>query len=64
MPPLTLGFPMDLTTPYSKEYRDYMEYALQRFLIEHHQYSEYDAKIKVMQDFDEVEQQAQKEGYL
>lgn len=41
-----------------------MEYALQRFLIEKKNYSEYDAQVKVMRDFEEVEAEAQKEGYL
>ncbi len=49
---------------YQKEYRQYLEYALQRYLIENHQYSENDARTKVMQDFEEVERQARKDGYL
>ena len=39
---------------YNKEFQDYYEYALERFLIEIHGYSERDARIKVMQDYDEV----------
>ena len=39
---------------YNKEFQDYYEYALERFLIDIHGYSERDARIKVMQDFDEV----------
>lgn len=49
---------------YHKEYRIYMEYALQRFLIEHHDMSEKDAQIKVMQDFAEVEMMAKEAGFL
>ena len=36
------------------EYELYVEYALQKWLIEEKGYTEYDAKIKVMQDFEEV----------
>lgn len=49
---------------YNKEYRQYLEYALQRYLIEHKDYSEFDARTKVMQDFEEVELQARKDGFL
>ena len=43
---------------YHQEYRAYMEFALQRFLIEQRDFTEYDAKTKVMQDFEEVEREA------
>ena len=36
------------------EYEQYAEYALERYLIEKEGYEEYDAKVKVMQDYDEV----------
>jgi len=39
---------------YNKEFQEYYEYALERFLIETHGYSERDARIKVAQDFEEV----------
>ena len=38
------------------EYELYVEYALQKWLIEEKGYTEYDAKIKVMQDFEEVKE--------
>lgn len=49
---------------YNKEYRAYMEYALQRFLIEVKGYSEYDARVKVMQDFKIIETEAKKERFI
>jgi hypothetical protein len=49
---------------YNKEYREYFEYALQRFLIEQRSYSEYDAQIRVMQEFEVVEQEAREAGFL
>ena len=36
------------------EYEQYAEYALERYLIEKEGYEEYDAKVKVMQDYEEV----------
>ena len=45
-----------LVTRYNKEYEQYYIYALERFLINTYGYSEYDAKVKVMQDFDEVKE--------
>ena len=39
---------------YNKEYRQYYFYALEQFLIKTYGYSEHDARIKVMQDYDEV----------
>ncbi len=39
---------------YNKEYHEYYTYALEQFLINTYGYSEHDAKIKVMQDFDEI----------
>ena len=39
---------------YNKEYEQYFIYALEQFLINTYGYSENDAKVKVMQDFDEV----------
>lgn len=55
---------MDDINQYNKEYRQYLEYALQRFLIEKKGYSEYDAQIKVMRDFEEVEAEAQRENFI
>ena len=43
-------------TIYNKEYEQYYIYALEQFLINIYGYSEYDAKVKVMQDFDEVKE--------
>ena len=37
-----------------QEYEQYADYALERYLIEKEGYDEYDAKVKVMQDYDEV----------
>jgi len=39
---------------YNKEYREYYNYALEQFLINTYDYDEYDARVKVMQDFEEV----------
>ena len=41
---------------YNKEYGQYYIYALEQFLIKTYGFSEYDAKVKVMQDFDEVKE--------
>ena len=41
---------------YNKEYEQYYTYALEQFLIKNYGYSEYDAKVKVMQDFEEVKE--------
>ena len=41
---------------YNKEYQEYYVYALEQFLIRTYEYSEYDARCKVMQDFDEVKE--------
>ena len=41
---------------YNKEYEQYYIYALEQFLINTYGYSEYDAKVKVMQDFDKVKE--------
>ena len=49
---------------YNKEYREYLELALQRFLEEKEGLSEYDARIQVMQDFENVEKRARLAGYL
>ena len=37
---------------YNKEYEQYYIYALEQFLIQSYEYSEHDAKIKVIQDFE------------
>ena len=39
---------------YRQEFEMYADYALERYLIEKEGYDEYDAKVKVMQDYDEV----------
>ena len=49
---------------YNKEYRQYLEYALQRYLINSEGYSETDARTKVLQDFELVEERAKKAGFL
>ena len=41
---------------YNREYEQYYIYALEQFLIKTYGYSEHDAKVKVMQDFDEVKE--------
>ena len=41
---------------YNKEYEQYYIYALEQFLIKTYGFSEHDAKLKVMQDFDEVKE--------
>ena len=38
---------------YRQEYEMYADYALERYLIDKEGYNEYDAKVKVMQDYDE-----------
>ena len=43
-----------MNNKYNKEYQDYYVYALEQFLIRTYDYSEYDARLKVMQDYDEV----------
>ena len=43
-------------TIYNKEYEQYYIYALEQFLIKTYGFSEHDAKVKVMQDFDEVKE--------
>ena len=42
---------------YHKEYREYLEFALQKYLQEKEGLSEYDARTQVMQDFENVEKQ-------
>ena len=39
---------------YRQEYELYAASELERYLIEKEGYNEYDAKVKVMQDYDEV----------
>ena len=41
---------------YNKEYEQYYIYALEQFLIKTYGFSEHDAKVKVMQDFNEVKE--------
>lgn len=41
---------------YNKESEQYYIYALEQFLIRSHGFSEHDAKVKVMQDFDEIKE--------
>ena len=55
---------MDDQNFYNKEYRMNMEYALQRYLIDKKGFSEYDAQVKVMRDFEEVEAEAKRDKYL
>ena len=49
---------------YHKEYQEYLELALQIFLLEKEGLSENDARIQVMQDFENVEKRARLAGYL
>ena len=49
---------------YHKEYREYLEFALQRYLIEKEGLSEYDARVQVMQDLESVENRARSAGFL
>ena len=42
---------------YSKEYEQYAIFALERFLVETKHYSEYDAHVKVRQDYEEVKKE-------
>ena len=44
----------DMNNRYNKEYQEYYVYALEQFLIRTYEYTEYEARCKVMQDFDEV----------
>ena len=39
---------------YRQEFEMYADYGLERYLIEKEGYDEYNAKVKVMQDYDEV----------
>ena len=41
---------------YNKEYEQYYKYALEQFLIKTYGYTEHDAKVKVMEDFEEVKE--------
>lgn len=43
-----------MTNRYHKEYEQYYKYALEQFLVKTYGYSIYDAKVMVMQNFDEV----------
>ena len=45
---------------YNKEYEQYYIYALEQFLIHKKGYSDYDAKIEVMQNFEEVKKEFEK----
>ena len=49
---------------YHKEYQEYFEFALQRYLIEKEGMSEYDARVQVMQDPENIENRARKAGFL
>ena len=49
---------------YHKEYREYLEFALQKYLEEKEGISEYDARVKVIQDFEDVEKRARRDKYL
>ena len=39
---------------YNKEFEQYYIFALQQFLIKTYGYSQHEAELKVMQDFDDV----------
>ena len=49
---------------YCRDYQAYLTYALQRYLTDRCYYTEKAAEIKVMQDFEEVEQEAREAGFL
>lgn len=49
---------------YNKEFKLYLEYALEQYLINNKGYSEAEAKTKVMQDFNAVYYDAKQDGYL
>ena len=45
-----------MATRYNKVYRQYYIYALEQYLIKTYGFSKHDARIKVMQDYDEVKE--------
>ena len=45
-----------LTNRYNKEYEQYYLYALEQFLIKKYGYTEQDAKVKVVVDFEDIKQ--------
>ena len=49
---------------YNKEYEQYYIYALEQFLIKTSGFSEHDAKVKVMQDFDEIKKDFETEKII
>ena len=51
---------VNLKNKYNKEYEQYFVYALEQFLVKTKGYSDYDAKIKVMQNFEEVKEEFEK----
>jgi hypothetical protein len=51
-----------LTNRYNKEYEQYYIYALEQFLIKTYGYTELDAKVKVMGDFEEVKEDFENNG--
>ena len=53
-----------METRYNKEYRQYYIYALEQFLIKTYGFSEHDARIKVMQDYDEVKEDFERKNPL
>ena len=53
-----------LTNRYNKEYEQYYTYALEQFLIKTYGYSEHDAKVKVMGDFEEVKEDFENKGII
>ena len=50
----------DMNNRYNKEYQEYYVYALEQWLIKTYDYDEYSARVKVMQDFDEVKEDFEK----
>ena len=55
---------MEETMLYNKEYRLYMEYALEQFLVEKQGMTQEDARLRVMQDYEEVEKEAKEAKFL
>ena len=50
----------NMNNRYNKEYQEYYVYALEQWLIKTYDYDEYSARVKVMQDFDEVKEDFEK----
>ena len=49
---------------YNKEYRIYMEFALQNYLVEKRGVDRDEAETMVLQDFEGIKEQAMKDKYI